>query len=86
MNLQKIETMRISDSQRDAPEYGREELESLARLIERILDRNPDATVKELRDLSILWELILETSKKLRMIIYPVEQYRVLNRLLEAFK
>jgi hypothetical protein len=68
MHLQKMEIMRISSNQRESLEYAGEELRSLAHLIERILDRNPDASGEELRDLGILWELILETSKQLKMI------------------
>lgn len=60
--------MRITDSQKERLRDAQEELRSLAHLIERILDRNPDATGEELRGLGTVWELILETSKHLKMI------------------
>ena len=58
--------MRITDNQREKLQWATEELQSLEHLLECIADQNHDATVEELRDLGILWELILAASKELK--------------------
>ena len=58
--------MRITDNQREKLQWATEELEALEHLLERIADQNHDASTEELRDVGILWELILASIKELK--------------------
>ena len=57
--------VRITDSQREKLRLGSEELETLADLLERILQENSDsATGTELRDVGILLDLVNRISPR----------------------
>ena len=61
--------MKITDSEQERLQWGAEELEDLASLIAQIVRENAEtATSRELRDLSILWELVGESARELKAI------------------
>jgi hypothetical protein len=60
--------MRISESQRERFGWGAEDLKSLGHLVEEIISRNPAAAGEELLAMNRLGQLVLETSRHLKVI------------------
>jgi hypothetical protein len=71
--------MRITDNELDAIENGAEALENLSHLLERIVAENSDATVGELREIGIAWELLFAAGKELRTMRQQKQFYEPAN-------